>query len=98
MICLIDALLTALGDALEQKNSHLNGREERVVLRVRMRVSGARVREKSTNDVSGDMVNDALGGVPSILVERLLSKTGRGTSTPGFSDYSWCVCDRDRFR
>ena len=84
--------LTALVGALEQKNSHLNGREEREAIRVRTRVSGARVREKSSRDELEDIVNDALGDVQSILVERLLSRTGRETSTLGFSNYSWSAC------
>ena len=48
--------------------------------RVRVTVSGG-------VEPDGEIVKDALGGVSSILADRLLSKTGRGASTLGFKDY-----------
>ena len=48
--------------------------------------------EESDRVSPGDTVNDAMAGVFSMLVERLLRRTGRGTSTLGFKDCSVCVC------
>ena len=73
---------TACGDALWQMNSHMNGREERVVWRVRVMLSGG----AESNGESCSTVKDALAGVSSMLVERLLRRTGRGASTFGFRD------------
>ena len=56
-----------------------------------MIVSGG---EESDRASSGDTVNDAVAGVSSMLVERLLRRTGRGTSTLGFND--WRERERER--
>ena len=69
-----------MGGALEQKNSHLKGREDRVVVRVTVIVSGGVGSSKGVES-SCETVKDAVGGVSSMLVERWLRRTGRGTST-----------------
>ena len=62
-----------------------------------MRVSESGGEEESVGaSTSGDMVNEAVAGVSSILVERLLRRTGRGTSTLGFND--WNKKERERER
>ena len=52
--------------------------------------------EESDGVSSGDTVNDAVAGVSSMLVERLLKRTGRGTSALGFND--WRERERERER
>ena len=51
---------------------------------MRVTVSGG---EESGEVSSGDMVNEAVAGGSSMLAERLLRRTGRGTSTLGFKDW-----------
>ena len=43
--------------------------------------------EESGEVSSGDTVNEAAAGGSSMLAERLLRRTGRGTSTLGFKDW-----------
>ena len=52
--------------------------------------------EESGEVSSGDMVNEAAAGGSSMLAERLLRRTGRGTSTLGFKD--WRERERESVR
>ena len=49
-----------------------------------VRESGGEVSGEAS---SGDTVNEAVAGGSSMLAERLLRRTGRGTSTLGFKDW-----------